>query len=394
MKAVSSRQATGSAQRSSPSEIALRSGTLRVSCSEVAGDWPLDRLCGFASRRNPKRGFLIVSKVLGRHIPARPAEMREAARALAARIPADLPQPTLVIGLAETAVGLGQTLFAEMLAAGREAAYLPTTRQRVAEPLLCRFEEPHSHASAHLLYRPAQIDLGRMASLVLVDDEVSTGTTLSNLASALIPSLPACREIVVATLTDWSGGGAWLERMPRPARCVALLHGRLDWEPGPRLTDDAHFAAFDDAAATLGILPNAGTFGRTGTRTACDFSLPDARALDLPDGAALRIVGTGEFTYPPFLVAERLEQAGHDVVVQATSRSPVYLGGAIASALCFGDNYGTGVPNYLYNAAGEDGRVSLICHETPPHSIDHRLVDALCGITVHFGGAIAADRTR
>ena len=132
MKAVSSRQATGSAQRSSPTEIALRSGTLRVSCSEVAGDWPLDRLCGFASRRNPKRGFLIVSKVLGRHIPARPAEMREAARALAARIPADLPQPTLVIALAETAVGLGQTLLAEMLSAGREAAYLPTTRQRVA----------------------------------------------------------------------------------------------------------------------------------------------------------------------------------------------------------------------------------------------------------------------
>ncbi|WP_183146509.1 phosphoribosyltransferase domain-containing protein, partial [Pseudomonas syringae] len=34
-----------------------------------------DSLFGFAERRNPKRAFLFVSRVLGRHIPARPSVM-------------------------------------------------------------------------------------------------------------------------------------------------------------------------------------------------------------------------------------------------------------------------------------------------------------------------------
>jgi hypothetical protein len=91
----------------------------------------------------------------------------------------------------------------------------------------------------------------------------------------------------------------------------------------------------------------------------------------------IRIIGTGEFTYPPFLLAERLQQAGRDVVVQATSRSPARLGGAIATTLCFRDNHGAGVPNYLYNADPADGRANWLCHETPERSIDPALVAAL-----------------
>ncbi|TRM73173.1 phosphoribosyltransferase, partial [Sulfolobus sp. A20-N-F8] len=97
------------------------------------------------------------------------------------------------------------------------------------------------------------------------------------------------------------------------------------------------------------------------------------------------IIGTGEFTWPPFLLAHALELAGHDVTMQATSRSPVRLGGAIGSALTFEDNYGTGVPNYLYNARREEGRRVIICHETPVGSIDPALVAALDAECLFFG---------
>ena len=364
-------------------ERTVRLDSGRLTLSVVESDWPLDRLCGFAARRNPKRGFLIVSKVLGRHMPARPSEMRASLRDLAAKVPADLPEPVLVVGLAETAVGLGHGLFEELHLRGLRGGFLHSTRQAIDAPLLGRFEEPHSHASAHLVYRPAGIDLAAVRSLVLVDDEVSTGTTLVNLAQALVPLLPGCEAIVVAALTDWSGPAAWLERMPRPAQCVSLLRGGLDWTPDAAPAGDE---AFEAAAGALGALPAGGPFGRLGLTEPAGFRLPDIDALALPPGSAVRVVGTGEFTYPPFRLAERLEAAGHDVVVQSTTRSPVRPGGAIGHALAFADNYGSGIGNFLYNADPAEARLALICHETPPGTVDPALVSALRARTIYFGG--------
>ena len=73
---------------------------------------PLEQLCGFAARRNPRRGFLFVSRVLGRHLPTRPRVMRDAQLRLARRIPVDLPGPVVVLGLAETAIALAQGVHA------------------------------------------------------------------------------------------------------------------------------------------------------------------------------------------------------------------------------------------------------------------------------------------
>lgn len=369
-----------------PAERTVRLASGRLTLSVAESDWPLDRLCGFAARRNPRRGFLIVSKVLGRHIPARPSEMRASLRDLAARIPADLPAPTLVVGLAETAVGLGQGIFEELLGLGLEGGFIHSTRQVVDRPLLCRFEEPHSHASAHLLYRPEPSAIAPEAirSLVIVDDEVSTGTTLRNLALALAPCLPRCERIVVAALTDWSGSAGWLEGMPHPAQCVALLRGRLDWAPDALPACARPNAAFDSAAAALGALPGPGRFGRVGIVGPAEFLLPPDPPL--PPGVPIRVVGTGEFTHPPFLLAERLDAEGRDVVVQATSRSPVRPGGAIGHALAFEDNYGSGIGNFLYNADPAEERLALICHESPRGTVDPALVAALRGRTLYFGG--------
>ncbi len=359
-------------------DVVLPTGVLRVGVDEAL--WPLDALCDFAARDNPKRGFLVVSKVLGRHWPATPATMRASARDLATLVPADLPGPVAVVGLAETAVCLGQTVHEELRrATGRDdIAFIHSTRQRADRPLLCRFEEPHSHASAHLIYRP---DFPAPRALVLVDDEVSTGTTLANLAGALVEAWPSVEAVVVATLTDWSGGGAWLRRMPRPATCVSLLAGTLAWQPDPEATTGETLARFDAAAASLGRVGEA-NHGRFGIVEPLDT--PPANPPTLPPAARVRVVGTGEFTFLPFRFAERLERNGHDVVVQATSRSPARIGGAIRGALAFADNYATGVPNYLYNADPDGDQVTLICHETPPGTVDPALLAALGARPLHW----------
>ncbi|TXR27968.1 phosphoribosyltransferase, partial [Ectopseudomonas mendocina] len=49
----------------------LKRGLLEVKVDDAV--LPPANLFGFAERRNPKRAFLFVSKVLGRHIPVRPS---------------------------------------------------------------------------------------------------------------------------------------------------------------------------------------------------------------------------------------------------------------------------------------------------------------------------------
>ena len=356
-----------------PGTRSFRLSTGRLDVTVLGGTRSLDELCDFAARENPKRGFLVVSKVLGRHLPVAPSTMRGSARDLAARIPFDLPGPVMVVGLAETAICLGQTIHEELRARWRrdDVLFTHSTRQRLDHPLLCRFEEPHSHASAHLIYRPEPPTIEPPRSLVLVDDEISTGTTIRNLADALVEAWPGVERIAVATLTDWSSGSAWTDAMPRPTTSCSLLCGKLDWTPQATA---APAVGFEAAAGSLGRMAVHENFGRLGLSE--PVVRPPVDELPAITGP-LRVVGTGEFTYMPFRLAEMLERDGHDVVVQATSRSPAHVGGAMTTKLRFDDNYGTGVPNYLYNADPTDGRTTWIAHETGTETIDRSLVHAL-----------------
>ncbi|PMX03690.1 phosphoribosyltransferase [Pseudomonas sp. FW215-R2] len=334
-------------------------------------------LFGFAERRNPKRAFLFVSKVLGRHIPVRPSAMNSSFASLAAQIPADLPGPVLVIGMAETAVGLGAGVHRAFSATRPDTVYMVSTRHPTGTELFTRFEEEHSHASAHLIHLPVDPDVREMMlnarSLVLVDDEASTGKTFINLHRALVDSgLTQVERVVTCVLTDWSSN-AVRNTIGESAHQVSLLQGSYDFH--------------QDLEAPLPEMPAVGTvaagewplsahndWGRLGVRKVEDTLAPD---LQIKAGERVLVVGTSEFVWRPFLLAERLERAGADVHFSSTSRSPIALGHAIGHALSFSDNYGLGIPNFLYNVRpGEFDRV-LICSETPTQAVSAELVAAL-----------------
>jgi len=78
-------------------------GCLEVNLTQET--MPLETLLTFASRENPKRGYLFVSKVLGKHIPCPPSRMRAVQDALAKQITLNDPQ-VMVVGMAETAIAL------------------------------------------------------------------------------------------------------------------------------------------------------------------------------------------------------------------------------------------------------------------------------------------------
>ena len=366
-------------------DVALVTGDLRLTWQERG--WALDDLCSFAARYNPRRGFLIVSTVLGRHVPARPRAVRGAADALSAAIRADLAGPVLFIGLAETAITLGHSVHAGWRRhSGRsDALFLHSTRQLLGCAPLVQFTEPHSHAAAHLLYPPAPAiwprPLSEFRSLVLVDDEVTTGSTFVNLARQLAPLLPGLEQITTAVLTDWTGGAGYLAQLPVTACGVSLLAGAAEWRPAQATGADTPPPGGCNA---LGQLDQRRNFGRLGT-VGEPLDLGGVLAGFGPPADALHVIGTGELHYPAFLLAEALEQAGHDVLLQAVTRSPARIGGAITAALTVADNYAADAANYLYNLDQTAPRRRVIGHETAPGSLDPALLRPSDWGTVDFG---------
>ncbi|MFI1176468.1 phosphoribosyltransferase [Streptomyces melanogenes] len=165
---------------------------------ELQGDERLPELLGLALRRNPKRAHLLVSNVLGKHVPQRPSRVYGAGFALGEEV-RELLGPAaagaVVLGYAETATGLGHAV-ADGLGV---APYLHSTRRPVDGVARAGgFEESHSHATSHLLLPEDPGLLAGDGVLVLVDDEFSTGNTVLNTIRALHARYPRPRYVIVA----------------------------------------------------------------------------------------------------------------------------------------------------------------------------------------------------
>lgn len=132
--------------------IRLPSGLLSVRVNRT--DIPLQALCGFGCRQNLKRGFLFVSKVLGKHYPVHPSKMRAVQRMLADKINPELPGPIVFVAMAETATCLGQAIHEEYLRRcdRNDVLFLQTTRYHLDKEPAFVFSEEHSHATAHLVH--------------------------------------------------------------------------------------------------------------------------------------------------------------------------------------------------------------------------------------------------
>ncbi|MFE2422888.1 phosphoribosyltransferase [Streptomyces hokutonensis] len=166
---------------------------------ELHGDPELTDLLGLALRRNPKRAHLLVSNVLGKHVPQSPSIVYGYGVTLGHRV-RDLLGPdesrrAVVLGYAETATGLGHAV-ADGIAV---APYLHSTRRPIPGVATAGgFEESHSHATSHLLLPEDPELLAGDGPLVLVDDEFSTGNTVLNTIRDLHERYPRDRYVVVA----------------------------------------------------------------------------------------------------------------------------------------------------------------------------------------------------
>lgn len=166
----------------------LSRGTLSIKYK--TGKYSINDLFEIAERNNPKRAFLFVSKILGKHIPVSPSKMRQSYQDLSQLLPTNLKGDAVFIGMAETAVGLAAGVFHESKDKFDNAILLTSTRHEMDSELLCEFKENHSHATDHLIYLPNDVTMRQIlhnaSTLVLIDDEMTTGNTFRNLIEALL----------------------------------------------------------------------------------------------------------------------------------------------------------------------------------------------------------------
>ncbi|MBN3493962.1 phosphoribosyltransferase domain-containing protein [Vibrio neptunius] len=319
----------------------IRNGTLNVSVKQQTV--PLDELLSFASRENPKRGFLFVSKVLGKHLPVKPKEMRASYDMLIE--PLDEDCPTFVVGMAETATGLGAGV-ADSLAKKQSASvyYQHTTRTDAPEPIWFTLDEAHSHAVDHIFYQPKSELLPQITScqrLVLVDDEISTGRTLKLLGDKLLDKLPNLKQVVIVSLVNWldETSKQQFEDWFTSVKFTSLLEGSFEFDADSNLA----LKLPDNVDKALSKANSRKDLGRFAIEMPFQGDIP---RVDISKPIA--VVGDGEHLYLPFLIAEQAEQQGGDVVFQSTSRSPIMLGDAIETKRAFRIDERS-VEHYIYN---------------------------------------------
>ena len=337
---------------------------------------PVEALVGLALRRNPKRAHLLVSRVLGKHVPSEPGlvmaagellgvlvgealsdspEALPASRTIAAGLAAVLRGDTndggrraalqslrrqlaglrtrneqiITIGYAETATGLGR-LVADVIG----SYYIHSSRHAPAGAAAYgSFEESHSHATSHRLLPTDPRRLNAHEPVVLVDDELSTGATIINTITELHalaphPSYTVAALVDLRTPGDRARFDELAERLGTRIRVVALATGQITLGPDILHRAGEVVAALPQGPATPEGAPGTVTFLKPGAAVRSDRfgngGSPSAATLAdigesihqvLQQGAAAEsvlVLGSEEFIHVPLAVADALDRLNPD----------------------------------------------------------------------------------
>ncbi|WP_406234639.1 phosphoribosyltransferase [Nocardia sp. NBC_01009] len=348
-----------------------------VATSALPVELSIESLIQPGLRRNPRRAHLLVSTVLGKHLPTDPRVVLDAGNRLGDLVRGVLgDREAVVLGFAETATGLGHCVAARIGA----GCYLHSTRRDVAEAeTLTGFEEGHSHATSHQL-QPAPADIfANDLPLVLVDDEISTGATALDAIHALHAFSPRSHYLLASlvdmrTENDRAAFEAAAQRIGARIDTVCLASGRTALPDGlvdavaalpePELNPIAEqrgsFTRME--LPWPAAVPEGGRHGiLRSDMTAFDSAVTAATEVmrtkldaEFP-GRPVIVLAHEELMYMPLRMAAQLAESGMPTRYQTTTRSPAYVLDEPGYPLRRGFRFlapevGQEQPRYLYNA--------------------------------------------
>ncbi len=352
-------------------------------------DFDINDLTDYAARQNPKRGFLFVSKLLAKYWPSQPTKMYQMHQYLAKVLKEDVYGASVFIGMAEAAAGLGQGVYEAYLqhSANTKHLFIHTSRYFLGAMQALDFQEQHSHASQFYLYVPDETVLKQTfasaQTLVLIDDEVTTGTTFVNLILAYKEVNSQLQRVLIVSILNFVAQDRQIkiqQLVGIDVIFICALAAQVDF----KANQDYQYTQIPNVESLIkckrqNLSLSAGRLGIYG-KLAWDKAALQSLMQTWDSGQKILVLGTGEFVHLAFLMAYYIEQQGWDVKVQSTARSPLLKGEAIRQKMELMDNYADNICNYLYNVSEGQYDQVVICHETP-----------LCESLIQFARRLKAD---
>lgn len=338
----------------------------------------IDSLMSIGYRENnSKRNFLFISKCLGKHLIVNPEiinltgllltyeifgkemfcwnieelvsllehpypKMKETESYKKASHDLHKINNSIVIGFAETATAIGMPISKAI-----GGYYVNTSREPITSIKSClNFEETHSHATSHQCFLRDISYLKDAETVILVDDEITTGNTMLHLIESLERNLPnKKRKYIIASILDWRSLEDRLkfkkfsEENHIDISCISLISGTFiieDFTIFPKqeceiITETTSIIPIESSfmfhyeRTSYGkerYLSNTGRFGtnnfdriETDCKSASEFI-----SSTLNNEKRILVLGHGENIYIPSRIASYL-----NADFRTTSRSPIYI---------------------------------------------------------------------
>lgn len=347
-------------------------------------NYTLDDLMVLGKRYgNPKRSYLLIDPLQAKHLAVSPSKALAMMDALGEKLAAAHPDTGCIIGFAETATAIAAR---SAMHFPPHTVYVQTTREpRKKGMFILDFSEEHSHAVEQLLdtsliAKQLKFNLLNERSVMLIDDEISTGKTARNIIHAICEKMPL--------LTHYGSGfvlGSVINRMTDSAKaefagegiaCASLIDSDIDGleervsgfevQP-PAELPDVPAREFDDTVMSdenkIPDTRKGGVFVHDLKMWLDKFVGAAFAAVnekhDISDGTRVLVLGTEECMLPALLLGAEIEtKTGAEVYSHSTTRSPigistaegypVYKGYHIASF------YEDGRDTYIYDSAEYD----------------------------------------
>lgn len=330
--------------------------------------------------QNSKRSYLLVNPLQAKHIPVSPSAALDMMGALGSLLAERYPGTKLVLGFAETATAIGAAVAASM---GPDCMYLHTTREAFpqAEQWL-EFREEHSHAVEQKLRGDRLPEwLAATHTVILVDDEISTGKTLRNMVAELRRRYPQLVEKQIVAASILNRVSPENQQLLEEAGIRSEYLVKLPQEDYTALVEGLEVAEASPAAPVPEVFHSRTL--RCGKLLDPRLGMPIGNYQDscaglaqaflagpgqsIRPGSRVIVLGTEECMYPALVLGQALEREGCQVRCHATTRSPIGIcaqaGYPIRSGAKLPSFYDKSRTTYLYNMDACDG--IIVVSDTP-----------------------------
>lgn len=287
---------------------------------------------------NPKREFLLLNTLQGKHVPSKPIETFEMFNALAENVKNNLSNYSdfVAIGFAETATAIG-------LSVGQflNIPTMQTTRENIENVEYLFFSEEHSHATEQKIIKN-DLDLlleKGVRGILFLEDELTTGNTIINGINIIRNTYKDLNiNFAVASIINCMEDEHFKRFKDNNVECfycakyeaksnidgIKNIVGKADENyeviSDIKAIEDIKISKFEKAYnlrrqfAYLDLKNMSEEFVN-------DFS--EDTSLNDNENKKILVLGTEEFMYIGLLFAKKLEDLGNETYFHATTRSPM-----------------------------------------------------------------------